>query len=52
MNRIKYDPIYPRYLKYKDGGIDWIGEIPEVWDRRKIDQGAYFHCRRKIGIKH
>lgn len=23
---------YPRYLKYKDSGIDWIGEIPEGWE--------------------
>ncbi len=23
---------YQRYPKYKDGGIGWIGEIPEHWD--------------------
>ncbi len=23
---------YQRYPKYKDGGIEWIGEIPEHWD--------------------
>lgn len=27
---------YPRYLKYKDSGIDWIGEIPEHWEVKKI----------------
>lgn len=26
---------YPRYLKYKDSGIDWIGEIPEHWSTGK-----------------
>ena len=25
-----------RYEKYKESGVDWIGEIPEGWDVRKI----------------
>ncbi|MBE9592157.1 MAG: hypothetical protein IMF19_01630, partial [Proteobacteria bacterium] len=24
------------YLKYKDSGIDWIGEIPEHWEVKPI----------------
>ena len=25
-----------RYEKYKDSGVDWIGEIPEGWELRKL----------------
>ncbi|WP_333626177.1 restriction endonuclease subunit S [Sphingobacterium siyangense] len=25
-----------RYEKYKDSGIDWLGEIPEHWEDRKL----------------
>jgi len=24
--------MYKRYEKYKDSGIEWIGEIPEHWE--------------------
>ena len=27
--------VYRRYPKYKDTGIDWLGEIPENWDLMK-----------------
>lgn len=27
---------YKRYEKYKDSGVEWIGEIPEHWDLIKI----------------
>jgi type I restriction enzyme S subunit len=27
---------YKRYPKYKDSGIEWIGEIPEGWEVKKI----------------
>ena len=22
---------FPRYPKYKDSGVDWLGEVPEEW---------------------
>ena len=22
---------FPRYPKYKDSGIEWLGEVPEHW---------------------
>ena len=25
-----------RYEKYKDSGIDWLGDIPEHWDIKKL----------------
>jgi|26BtaG_2_1085354.scaffolds.fasta_scaffold08321_2 type I restriction enzyme S subunit len=27
---------YPRYERYKDSGVDWLGEIPEGWDTRRL----------------
>ncbi|MEG6572117.1 restriction endonuclease subunit S [[Clostridium] cellulosi] len=27
---------YKRYERYKDSGVDWIGEIPEHWEVKKI----------------
>lgn len=27
---------YKRYERYKDSGVEWIGEIPEEWEVRKI----------------
>ncbi len=23
---------FPRYPKYKDSGVEWLGEVPEHWD--------------------
>lgn len=33
-----------KYPKYKDSGIEWIGEIPEHWELKKIK-----HVSKKIG---
>ena len=22
---------FPRYPKYKDGGVEWLGEVPQHW---------------------
>ena len=27
---------YPAYPKYKDSGVEWLGEVPEHWDVNKI----------------
>jgi type I restriction enzyme S subunit len=31
---------FPRYAKYKDSGVEWLGEVPEHWDVRRL--GAIF----------
>ncbi len=33
-----------KYEKYKPSGIDWIGDVPQHWDRRKIGR-----CFQTIG---
>ena len=25
-----------RYPKYKDSGVEWVGEIPEGWETKKL----------------
>lgn len=27
---------FPRYERYKDSGVEWVGEIPEHWEVRKL----------------
>jgi len=43
MMKMKYKP----YPKYKDSGIQWIGEIPERWEIRKLK----FYLKSEIGEK-
>jgi type I restriction enzyme, S subunit len=33
--------MYKRYERYKDSGIEWIGEIPEHWEEIKLKYMAY-----------
>lgn len=36
---------YKKYPSYKDSGVEWLGEIPESWDARRL--GFYFKERRE-----
>ena len=27
---------FPRYPKYKDSGVEWLGEVPEHWDVKRL----------------
>lgn len=27
---------FPRYPKYKDSGVEWLGEVPEHWEVRRL----------------
>jgi type I restriction enzyme S subunit len=36
---------FPRYPKYKDSGVEWLGEVPEEWTARRL--GYYFNERRE-----
>jgi type I restriction enzyme S subunit len=29
---------FPRYPKYKASGVEWLGEVPEHWDIRRLKQ--------------
>jgi len=29
---------FPRYPKYKDSGVEWLGELPEHWEVRRLRQ--------------
>ncbi|MEI6078359.1 MAG: restriction endonuclease subunit S [Verrucomicrobiota bacterium] len=36
---------FPRYPKYKDSGVEWLGQVPEHWSVKRI--GYYFNERRE-----
>ena len=36
---------FPRHPKYKDSGVEWLGQVPEHWDVKRI--GYYFVERRE-----
>lgn len=36
---------FPRYPKYKDSGVEWLGQVPEHWGVKRI--GYYFNERRE-----
>ncbi len=31
---------FPRYPKYKDSGVEWLGDVPEHWETRQIKRVA------------
>ena len=36
---------FPRYERYKDSGVEWLGEVPESWHLKRL--GHYFDERRE-----
>jgi type I restriction enzyme S subunit len=36
---------FPHYSTYRDSGLNWLGEVPEHWDLRRL--GYYFGERRE-----
>jgi type I restriction enzyme S subunit len=36
---------FPKYPKYKDSGVEWLGEVPEHWETRRL--GYFFNERRE-----
>ena len=40
---------YPRYERYKDSGVDWLGEIPEEW--LVYNSKWLFACRKEKARK-
>jgi type I restriction enzyme S subunit len=35
---------FPRYPAYKDSGVEWLGEVPEHWELKKLK-----HCILRLG---
>ena len=35
-----------KYVRYKDSGISWIGEVPEHWETKRV--GAYFNENKAL----
>ncbi len=36
------------YPKYKDSGVEWLGEIPEHWEARRLETCCAGVCRAGI----
>lgn len=36
---------FPRYPKYKDSGVEWLGEVPEGWEVSQIKRTTYLKAR-------
>ena len=32
---------FPRYLAYKDSGVEWLGEVPGHWDVKRLKQTCH-----------
>ena len=39
---------FPRYERYKDSGVEWLGEVPEGWE---VGALKYFVLPRTGAIK-
>ena len=33
---------FPRYPKYKDSGVEWLGEVPENWEVKALKRMGHF----------
>ena len=38
--------VYPRYERYKDSGVEWLGEIPVHWKQQRLKWLAPLHLRK------
>src|SRR5215469_7700056 len=38
---------FPRYPKYKESGVDWLGQVPEHWETKKL--GAISSLKGRLG---
>ena len=36
---------FPRYPKYKDSGVEWLGEVPEHWTVMRSSTSLPFERR-------
>ena len=39
-----------RYAKYKDSGVEWIGEIPEAWEVKKLKYLSKNHDGKRVPL--
>ena len=36
---------FPRYEKYKDSGVEWLGDVPEGWNTSRVKFDSYVKAR-------
>ena len=32
---------FPRYPKYKDSGVEWLGQVPEHWEVKRLKRACH-----------
>jgi len=32
---------FPKYPKYKDSGVEWLGEVPEHWEVKRLKRTCH-----------
>lgn len=32
---------FPRYERYKDSGVEWLGEVPEHWEMKRLKRNMH-----------
>ena len=42
---------YSRYLKYRDSGVEWLGEVPGSWDVVRLKQRLVERIEKNVPIK-
>jgi type I restriction enzyme S subunit len=40
---------YKKYSKYKDSGVEWIGEVPEGWEVKKLKYSVDLYSKKSNG---
>ena len=43
--------VYPSYKKYKPSNIDWLGEIPEHWEIKKLKYSFMLKTQKATGAR-
>ena len=41
---------FPRHQRYKDSGVEWLGEVPEHWSVERLGR-SFLHIREKVSDK-
>lgn len=43
---------YPRYPKYRESGVEWLGDVPEGWGVKKIGFCCDFYAGQSFQTPH
>jgi type I restriction enzyme S subunit len=41
---------FPRYPSYKDSGVEWLWEVPERWEVRRLKNNGALPFRVEVSV--